>query len=228
MLVYGKNACKDYIKKNKALKVYLDKNFNDGDILKYLKGNIKYVDKSYLDKLSNNGLHQGIVIEVQDYEYVDVDELIVDDGLVVILDHLEDPHNFGAIIRTCEALGVTGIIIPKDRSVLVNPTVIKTSAGTADSVKIAMVTNLNDTILRLKKNGYWIVGTDMDGTCYSAIDYKGKCAIVVGNEGHGISSSVLKNCDFVASIPMSGNVNSLNASVAFGIVLSAAVLNRNE
>lgn len=228
MFVYGKNACKDYIKKNKALKIYLDRNFSDMEILNRIKDNIKYVDKAYLDKLSNNGLHQGIVIEVEDYSYADVDELIVDNGLVVILDHLEDPHNFGAIIRTCEALGVTGIIIPKDRSVLVNPTVIKTSAGTADSVKIAMVTNLNDTILKLKKNGYWIVGTDMDGESYSTIDYRGKCAIVVGNEGHGISSSVLKNCDFVASIPMSGNVNSLNASVAFGIVLSAAVLNRNK
>lgn len=226
MLVFGKNACYDYLVNDEVKKIYLQRDFNDNKILSKINGNVKYVDKLYLDKMSNNGLHQGIVIEVDDYKYCDFNDLIVDDGLVVILDHLEDPHNFGAIIRTSEAFGVTGIIIPKDRSVEVNPTVVKTSAGTVSRVKICKVVNLNDAINRLKNDGYWIVGTDMNGQCYSDIDYSSKCAIVIGNEGKGMSDIVRRNCDFIASIPMCGRVNSLNASVAFGIVLSQAVLKR--
>lgn len=149
-----------------------------------------------------------------------------DNGLIVMLDHIEDPHNFGAIIRTCEAAGVSGIIIPNDRSVSVNATVIKTSVGTCDNVKIVRVTNLNKTIEYLKKNGYWIFGTDMDGTSYDELDYKGKTCIICGNEGKGMSKLVRDNCDFIASIPMNGKVNSLNASVATAIILFEAVKNR--
>ena len=149
-------------------------------------------------------------------------------GFIVMLDHLEDPHNFGAIIRTCEAAGVDGIIIPKDRSVDVNGTVMKTSVGTLDNMKIVSVTNLVNTIEYLKKKGYWVTSTDMEGTCYNKIDYKGSCLIVIGSEGNGVSRLVKENSDFVASIPMKGKVNSLNASVAAGIVIFEAARQRNE
>jgi 23S rRNA (guanosine2251-2'-O)-methyltransferase len=139
---------------------------------------------------------------------------------VVILDHLEDPHNLGAIIRTSEAAGVSGIILPKDRSVSVNSTVIKTSTGSIDNIPVSMVTNLNQTIQDLKKNGFWIVGTDMENSIdYREIDYSGKIALVIGNEGSGISRMIRNSCDFIAKIPMYGKVNSLNASVACGIMI---------
>ena len=146
-----------------------------------------------------------------------------EDPLLVILDHVEDPHNLGAIIRTCEAAGVDGIILPKNRSVEVNATVMKTSAGALEYVKIAQVTNIAQTMKELKRKGFWIVGTDMDGTNYSDIDYKGKMALVIGNEGKGMSRIVKENCDFIASIPMIGKINSLNASVAAGIMIYEAV-----
>ena len=145
----------------------------------------------------------------------------------MILDHLEDPHNFGAIIRTCEAAGVDGIIIPKNRTVEVNSTVMRTSVGALDNVKIAQVTNLKNTINYLKKQGFWIVGTDMDGTDYTKIDYTGKMAIVTGSEGFGMSRIVRESCDFIATIPMKGKVNSLNASVATAIVIYEAIKGRN-
>ena len=176
-----------------------------------------------LDKLVK-GNHQGIILSIPDYEYHDVSEMIDEsDALIVILDHLEDPHNLGAIIRTCEAAGVSGIIIPKDRSVLVNSTVMKVSAGALENVKVACVTNLNNTIKYLKDNNFWIVGTDMEGTSYDEIDYRGKIAIVIGNEGSGMSKLVRESCDFIASIPMRGVINSLNASVATGIIVYEAV-----
>jgi len=141
----------------------------------------------------------------------------------VMLDHLEDPHNFGAIIRTCEAAGVKSIIIPKDRSVRVNATVTKVSVGTIENVNIAMVSNLVNTLKELKDKGYWVIGTDMDGTDYKDIDYSGKIVIVIGSEGKGLSRLVEENCDFIASIPMKGTVNSLNASVAAALVIYEAV-----
>lgn len=143
-----------------------------------------------------------------------------------MLDHLEDPHNLGAIIRTSEAAGVDGIIIPKNRSVSVNATVLKTSAGAAQNMKISMVTNLKQTIEYLKKQGFWIVGTDMEGTDFVKLDYRGKIAIVIGNEGSGMSRLVKESCDFIASIPMYGEINSLNASVAAGIMIYEAVRQR--
>ena len=146
-----------------------------------------------------------------------------DDSLVVILDHIEDPHNFGAIIRTCEAALVDGIIIPKNRGVSVNPTVIKVSTGAILNTKIARVTNLVNTMEYLKSKGFWIVGTDMDGTDYTEIDYSGKIALVIGNEGKGMGDLVSKNCDFIASLPMRGTTNSLNASVAAGIMIYEAI-----
>ena len=156
-----------------------------------------------------------------DFSYTDYHNFINDDeSFVVILDHLEDPHNLGAIIRTSEAAGVSGIIIPKDRSVTVNSTVIKTSTGAIDNIPVSMVTNLKQVIDDLKKNGFWIVGTALENsTDYRKIDYSGKIALIIGNEGNGMSKMILESCDFIANIPMYGKVNSLNASVASGIMI---------
>lgn len=227
MYVFGKNVAEEVIKKNEKIKkAYIYKDFNDKNLisaLQKLKISIVYCEKYELDKLAN-GNHQGIILSIPDYEYCDPSEMVsADDSLIVILDHIEDPHNLGAIIRTCEAAGVNGIIIPKDRSVLVNSTVMKVSAGALENVKIACVTNLNNTIKYLKDNGFWIVGTDMKGTSYDKIDYSGKMAIIIGNEGKGMGKLVRESCDFIASIDMRGTINSLNASVATGIVVFEAI-----
>ena len=232
MYVYGKNVVNEILKnKKKIKKAFLYNDFSDSKIidnLKYNNVNIKYMTKFELDRLVD-GNHQGIVIDISDYEYCDIDELLVNENpLLVILDHLEDPHNFGAIIRTCEAAGVDGIIIPKNRSVDVNSTVMRTSVGALDNVKIAQVTNLKNTINYLKDKGFWIVGTDMDGTNYQKIDYKGKMAIVTGSEGFGMSRIVKEACDFIATIPMKGSINSLNASVATALVVYEAVNQRSN
>ncbi len=228
MYIYGKNVAKEYLtNKEKIKKIYLANNFNDTDILDRIKNmKVNYLDKFELDKIVK-GNHQGIILEVEDFKYEDI-SCFDDTKLVVILDHIEDPHNFGAIIRTCEAAGVDGIIIPKDRACEVNSTVIKVSTGAIKNIKICEVVNLNRSIQYLKDHGYWIVGTDMNGTDYKKIDYSGKTGIVIGNEGKGMSSLVKNNCDFIASIPMNGKVNSLNASVAAGIIIFEAIRGNNE
>lgn len=229
MYIYGKNVINEVISSETKIKgAYIYKNFRDTSVISYLKSknvSIKYLEKYELDKMVD-GNHQGIVLAVSDYEYADIDEIIHDNGFLVILDHLEDPHNFGAIIRTCEAAGVDGIIIPRDRSVSVNSTVMKVSAGALSNMRVCMVTNIRSTMDYLKKKGYWIIGTDMQGDDYSKLDYKGNTCIVIGNEGSGMSDIVRKSCDFIASIPMSGSINSLNASVACGIVVFEASKNR--
>lgn len=230
MLVYGKNVALEYLNGNKKIdKIYLQDKFNDYNILNIIKTkNIKIqnLSKIEMDK-KVNGLHQGIILSVPDYKYASIDELLdKDDSLIVMLDHIEDPHNFGAIIRSCEAAGVDGIIIPQDRSVEVNATVIKTSVGTTEKMKIIRVTNLVNTIKLLKNNGYWIFGTDMIGSDYTTLDYKGKTCIICGNEGSGMSKLVKDNCDFIASIPLRGEVNSLNASVATAIIVFEAIKQR--
>lgn len=230
MLVFGKNVVLEYLNSSKKIyKAFIQNNFNDYDLINKLRHkNIKVqtLTKFDMDK-KVSGLHQGIILDVEDYKYTDIYDIISDeDSLIVMLDHIEDPHNFGAIIRSCEAAGVDGIIIPSDRSVEVNSTVIKTSVGTTEKMKIARVTNLNNTIKLLKDKGYWIFGTDMDGTDYTKLDYKGKTCIICGNEGSGISKLVSENCDFIASIPMKGEVNSLNASVATAIIVFEAVKQR--
>lgn len=226
MEIYGKNVVKEAIMNGEEIKkVYLANQFKDDELISKLEKlhiPIKRISKDQINQMVS-GNHQGIVASVKDYDYSSLEELMVDNAFVVILDHLEDPHNFGAIIRTCEAAGVDGIIIPKNRSVSVNPTVIKVSTGAIANVKIAQVTNINQTLEDLKKNNFWIVGTDMDGTDYTQIDYTGNIAIVIGNEGDGMSQLTKKNCDFIASIPMRGKTNSLNASVATGIVVFEAV-----
>ena len=228
MRVYGKNVIKEILNNPKAIKkAYIYQNFKDKQIVDQLvKHNIpcKYMDKKALDNIEE-GNHQGIILDIEDYNYCYLDK-IINSNIIVILDHLEDPHNFGAIIRTCEAAGIKGIIIPKDRSVKVNATVMKTSVGTIENVDICMVSNLVSAIKTLKENGFWIIGTDMEGTDYTKIDYSGKIALVIGNEGKGLSRLTKENCDFIAKIPMYGKVNSLNASVAAALVIYEAVRNK--
>ena len=214
MLVYGRNVLKELDKK-KIRKIFISSN----ELIPYLKEeNLKYdlVPRQKLDKMVK-GNHQGIVIDVFDYEYYTMDD--IDSDFIVILDHLEDPHNFGAIIRTCECVGVKNIIIPKDRSVTVNETVVKTSVGAIEHVKIIMVSNLVNAINKLKKMNYFIYAADMDGINYKKIDYPEKKALVIGNEGKGISKLVSDVSDVVVSIPMKGNINSLNASASAAILL---------
>lgn len=214
MLVYGKNILYE-VNKKKIKKAYISRN----DYITYLKENsIKYeiVDKSRLDKMVK-GVHQGIVLDIFDYNYYTMDDL--EGNFVVILDHLTDPHNFGAIIRTCESKNIKSIIIPKDRSVLVNDTVYKTSEGAIDNVKIIMVTNIINAINKLKEQNYFVYCADMDGVDYRKVDYAPKKVLVIGSEGIGISNAVKKNSDVVVAIPMSGKINSLNASVSAGILI---------
>lgn len=219
MLVWGKNVFNE-IDLNKVRKAYLDKN-GSRDIISYLEANkIRYdlVDKKALDDLSGGKNNQGIVLDIYDYEYKELEECFNDD-FVVMLDHLEDPHNFGAIIRTCECAGIKHIIIPKDRSVRVNETVIKVSSGAISYVDIIMVSNLSNAIEKLKKNNFFVYGADMDGKNYKTYDFSGKKVLIIGNEGKGISPIISENCDEIISIPMKGNINSLNASVSAGILI---------
>lgn len=224
MIVYGRNVAKEVLNNDKKIKeVFLQDTFDDKEIISLLeKKNIrvKRLNKKEImrfDKFS----HQGIILDIEDFNYTDYEDFFdVEDAKIVILDHLEDPHNLGAIIRTAEAAGINGIIIPKDRSVDINSTVMKTSAGALENMKVAKVTNIVSTIKDLKDHGFWVVGTAMEGNYdYKDIDYKGKIALVIGNEGNGMSKGVTDVCDYIAKIPMKGKINSLNASVAAGIMI---------
>ena len=235
MFVYGRNVAKELISNGKKIKrAILAQNMENSDIVSELKKQnvpIKYMRKNEMDKMESAN-HQGIMLEIDDYNYLNEQYMfdnLSDNSFIVILDHLEDPHNFGAIIRTCEAAGVDYIIIPKNRSVSVNGVVMKTSVGALDNMKIVEVTNLNNTIKKLKKAGVWIVGTDMeDSVNYDEIDYTIPVALIIGSEGFGISHLVRENCDFIAKIPMYGKINSLNASVAAGIMIYEVVRQRKR
>lgn len=219
MLVYGKNVLKE-LELKKVRKAYLSKSLKDFTIQKYLIDNhIRYelVDNNRLDKMVK-GNHQGIIIEINDYDYYSLNDINNED-FVIMLDHLEDPHNLGAIIRTCECAGIKSIILPKDRSVRVNDTVMKVSTGALERVKIILVSNLVDAINKLKEQGYFIYSADMDGTDYRKVDYADKKVLIIGNEGKGISRLVKENSDEIISIPMKGTLNSLNASVSAGILI---------
>ncbi len=226
MIVSGRNNVKEILKnfsdQKMIKKVICSKNFNEKDILSLVKKHnlpIEYKEKWELDKLAKNN-HQGIIMDVRDFNYVALDELLSKEkSKILILDHIEDPHNLGAIIRTVEASGIDGIIIPKNRTVDVNETVMKTSVGALYNVKICQVTNLNQTIKTLKKKDYWIIGTDMDGEDYRNVNYPSKSVLIIGSEGFGMSRLVKESCDYVVSIPMNGKINSLNASVAAGIMI---------
>lgn len=233
MYVFGKNVAKELLKTNNNIKLaYLVENFDDLVILGGLKNKgvrVNYLPKKDMDRLER-GNHQGVILEVEDFKYLSESDMLDNlpqKPLIVILDHLEDPHNFGAIIRTCEAAGADYIVIPKDRSVSVNKTVMRTSAGAVNNVKIVMVTNLNNTIKKLKKLGVWMVGTDMNNSLpFDEIDYDVPIGLIIGSEGFGMSKLVKQNCDFIARIPMNGRINSLNASVAAGIMIYEVIRQR--
>ena len=225
MLVYGKNVINELLDNNtKIYKVFLDNNFNDVNIMsKINKKNLKkfHMERNKLDRMCNNGITQGIACDIEEFKYLEIDSIVNDkeSNFVVMLDSLEDPHNFGAIIRTCECAGVDYIIIPKKRSVSVNSTVYKTACGALSHIKIVEVVNLSNTITKLKDLGYWIYAADMDGKNFREVDFSGKTCLVIGSEGHGIKQIVKSSCDEVVSLPMKGKINSLNASVAAGILI---------
>ena len=231
MLVYGRNVAKELLENGKDVKkIFLQDNFDDKKIISLmekLKISVEIKPKRDMDHLCN-GLHQGIILDIRDYQYSKLDDVLKKNpNFVVILDHLEDPHNFGAIIRTSEAAGVDALIIPKDRQVPVNSTVMKTSAGALSNMEIVSVSNLVQAINKLKDNGFWVVGTAMENAIdYKDIDYSSKIALIIGNEGKGMSRLVMDSCDYIAKIPMVGKINSLNASVASGIMIYEVVRNR--
>lgn len=225
MLVYGRNVVNEILNgKTKIYKVFLDNNYKDEDILNKIdKLGLKkfHVDKSKLDKMCGNSTNQGIAMDIEEFNYYDIKTIEEDDksNFVVMLDSIEDPHNFGAIIRTCECAGVDYIIIPKNRSVSVNSTVYKTSSGALSNMKIVEVTNLHNTIKKLKDLGFWVYGSDAKGKDYRSIDFSGKTCLIIGSEGHGLKQIVSNSCDEIISLPMKGKINSLNASVAAGIFI---------
>ena len=231
MLVFGKNVAKDLLLNGVNInKIYLQDGFDDKSILSLIEksnSKVEYKQKKEIDNLAN-GLHQGIIVSIPDYQYHNINSIFENnEDVVLILDHIEDPHNFGAIIRTCEAAGINSIIISQDRQVPINSTVMKTSAGTLYNMNIVMVNSIANSIDILKDNGFWIVGTSLeDSEDYRNIDYSGKIAIVMGNEGKGISNLVAKKCDYLAKIPMYGKTNSLNVSVATGIMIYEVIRNR--
>lgn len=186
---------------------------------------IQYVDKHKLDEISTSHAHQGVIAVVSEYKYYELDELLEisrekgEDPFFVILDEITDPHNLGTIIRTADAVGAHGIIIPKRRSVNITSVVAKASAGAVEYVPVCKVTNITNTIKKLKKEGLWIAAADMDGGVFYEQNLTGPLALVIGSEGFGVSRLVKQNCDFVVKMPMIGNVSSLNASVAGGILL---------
>ena len=224
MLVYGKNVAREVLNKNNIVKkVYLKEDFNNEELLNLIEKNnnkVIYKTNEELDKLVNETT-QGIVVDIEDYHYKYFEDLKEDDdaNFVVILDHIEDPRNFGAIIRTCECAGVDYIVIPNKRSVEITASVFKSSSGAVVHQKICKVANLHNTMEKLKKNGFWIIGTDANGEDYTSINYTGKIALVIGSEVKGLQPLLRKSCDQIASIPLKGKINSLNASVAAGIMI---------
>ena len=238
-IVCGRNSVLELLKSGKDInKLFIEKGNRSGSINEIIAKAkqdhivIVEVDKRKLDTMAAN--HQGVVAIVPPFEYCDIYDILDfakakdEDPFIVILDGIEDPHNLGAIIRTCETAGVHGVIIPKRRSASVNSTVVKVSEGATTYVKIARVTNLNDTISKLKDAGLWIIGTDMSAqTYYYDQDLKGPIAIVIGSEGFGMSDLVKKNTDIFIKIPMAGKITSLNASVSAGIVIYEAVKQRS-
>ena len=193
---------------------------------------VKEVDRAKLDYLSGGAVHQGIIAFAAAKEYCSVDDIFAcaenrgEAPFIIVLDELEDPHNLGAIIRTAECAGVHGVIVPKRRSAGLSFTVSKASAGAVEYMNVARVTNIAQTVEELKARGVWVFGADMNGTDYSACDFSGPCAIVIGNEGKGISRLVREKCDVIVSLPMKGRVSSLNASVAAGILMYRAMRDR--
>lgn len=239
MKIEGKNPVRELLKTDETIeKLMIANGTTDPEIRKFQqmardKGiKVEFADKRALDKISETGHHQGVIAFYTDFKYSDLDATIHkarEDGkdiLFVILDEVLDPHNLGSVIRVAECAGATGVIIPNRRSATVNETVVRTSAGATAYVPVIKVNNLNQAIEKLKKENVWVYASDMDGETMYRTNLKGDIALVIGGEGTGVRDLTKKLCDGVISIPMYGEVNSLNASVSAGIVLYEAVRQR--
>lgn len=242
-IIEGRNPVIEALRAGRPItKILLDRNVkNHGAVIHILdlamakNVNIEYVDKQQIDQQSTSGASQGVIALAQAREYISLEDLCtisIEKGeppLYLILDGIEDPHNFGAILRTAEATGIHGVIIRERRAVGLTPAVIKASAGAAEYVPVAMVNNISQAILYLKKNNVWVIGIDMMGkTNYSKVDYRLPTAVVIGGEGKGVSELVCKRCDTIASIPMKGKIGSLNASVAAAVIMYEALKQRSS
>ncbi|MBN2268244.1 MAG: 23S rRNA (guanosine(2251)-2'-O)-methyltransferase RlmB [Acholeplasmataceae bacterium] len=230
MIVYGKNVIKEAIFTDRPIyKIYIDERFSDHHFLKFLKDKqLDYVkvSKGELNRMTQNAVHQGIVADLKAYDYFNLED-VIDASKVqrfLILDGIEDPHNLGAIMRTAEAVQLDGIIISKKGQVLLNATVAKVSSGAIEHVPVILVSNINQTILKLKEHNIWVIGTDgtTDKT-YDDMPLELSIAIVLGNEGEGIRPLVKQNCDMLVKIPMFGKINSLNVSVAAALMMYKAI-----
>lgn len=226
--VYGKNVIRQILTDtDRARMIWLA--VSDPEIEKLAAKKhvtVRRTDRKTLTKMTGTDRHQGIAAETEPYRTYSVEELTASvredgKGLIIMLDELEDPHNLGAILRTADAAGATGVIFKKTHAVGLTPTVAKVSAGAIDTVKCAAVTNLGRTLEDLKKAGWWAVGTDMDGQDYRTLNYDFNTVLIIGNEGKGISRLLREKCDYVVSLPMRGRIQSLNASVSAGILMYA-------
>lgn len=237
--IEGRNAVIEAFRSGKTIdKLYLLDGCKDGPVMTIIREAkktdtiIRYVDREILDRLSKTGHHQGVVANAAAYDYAEVEDILNaarekgEPPFVFILDGIEDPHNLGAIIRTANLAGAHGVIIPKRRAVGLTATVAKTSAGALNYTPVAKVTNLSATIEELKKEGLWFVCADMGGEIMYNLNLTGPIGLVIGNEGEGVSRLVKEKCDYVASIPMKGNIDSLNASVAAGVLAYEIVRQR--
>ena len=239
MNIEGRNAVIEAFRSGKTVdKLYLLDGCQDGPVMtikreaKKHDTMVKYVTKERLDQMSQTGKHQGVIAAIAAYDYAEVEDILQkarDKGeapFIFLLDNIEDPHNLGAIIRTANLAGAHGVIITKNRAVGLTATVARTSAGALNYTPVAKVTNLSKTIEELKKEGMWFVCADMGGTSMYQLDLKGPMGLVIGNEGDGVSRLVREKCDFIASIPMKGDIDSLNASVAAGVLAYEIVRQR--
>lgn len=227
--VYGKNVVMQMLKNQSEIqRLYLVAGSKNPEIEKEAQKNgvaLTYLPRNKMDTMAKSTKHQGIIAQIKEYKTYTMDEILraIPSGkqpLLVMLDGLEDPHNLGAILRTCDCVGVDGVIIGKHRSVSLTPTVAKVSTGAIDTVKVAQVTNLTQTLKDLKQQGYWVVGADgYQASDYRTVDYNMPLVLVIGSEGFGISRLVQKECDYCVSIPMVGEVSSLNASIATAVLL---------
>ena len=239
LTIEGRNAVIEAFRSGKTIdRVFILDNCQDGPIMtikreaKKTDCLIKFVSRERLDQMSETGKHQGVIAYAAAYEYAQVEDMLElaksrgEDPFIFLLDNIEDPHNLGAIIRTANLAGAHGVIIPKRRAVGLTATVARTSAGALNYTPVARVTNLKKTVEDLKKQGLWFVCADMDGTVMYDLDLKGPIGLVIGNEGEGVSRLMKENCDFVAGIPMKGDIDSLNASVAAGVLAYEIVRQR--
>ncbi len=238
-VIEGRNAVTEALRAGKSIdRIYVLDGCQDGPIstikreAKKQDIMVRYVEKERLDQISETGKHQGVIAYAAAYEYAEVEDLLKkaqekgEDPFLILLDNIEDPHNFGAILRTANLAGAHGVIIPKNRAVGLTATVARTSAGAINYTPVAKVTNLTKTIEELKKKGMWFVCADMDGVAMYDLDLKGPIGLIIGNEGSGVGRLVKEACDYVAAIPMKGDIDSLNASVAAGVLAYEIVRQR--